>query len=67
MNTEINMEDKKFQSCINSKSVSELADDLSEKLKQYKTETLKPETTQSIPNLELMCEIADAIAFRLKG
>jgi hypothetical protein len=59
-------EDKKFQSYINSKSISELADDLSEKLKQYKTETLKPETTQSIPNLDLMCEMADVIALGLK-
>ncbi len=49
------MEDKKFQSYIKSKSISELADDLSEKLKQYKTETLDPDTTQSIPNVGLIC------------
>ena len=61
------MENNKFQSYINSKSTSELADDLSEKLKQYKTDTLAPHTTQSIPNLELLCDIADVIAFRLKG
>ena len=61
------MENKKLQNYIKSKSISELADDLSEKLKQYKTETLDPDTTQSIPNLELICEIADVIAFRLRG
>ena len=49
------MEDKIFQSYIKSKSISELAHDLSEKLKQYKTETLDLDTTQSIPNLGLIC------------
>lgn len=61
------MENQQFQSYINSKSISELADDLTEKLKQYKTVTLEPDSTQSIPNLDLICEIADVIAFRLKG
>ena len=60
------MENKKLQSYINSKSISELADDLSDKLNQYKTDALDPNTTQSIPNLELICEIADVIALRLK-
>ena len=61
------MENKKLQNYINSKSISELADDLSEKLKQYKTATLEPDATQSIPNLDLMCEIANVIASRLKA
>ena len=60
------MENKKLQSYINSKSTSELADDLSEKLKEYKSATMKPHSTQSIPNLNVMCEIADVIALRLK-
>jgi len=60
------MENKKLQSYINSKSSSELADDFFDKLKQYRTATLEPDATQSIPDLDLMCEIADAIAQRLK-
>ena len=61
------MENNKLQSYINSKSISELADNLSEKLKQYKTASMEPDATQSIPDLDLMCEIADVIASRLKG
>ena len=61
------MDNEKLQSYVNSKSISELADDLSEKLKQYKIATLEPDATQSIPNLDLMCKIADVIAFKLKA
>lgn len=60
------MENKRLQSYINSKSNSELADDLFDKLKQYKTASLELDATQSIPDLDLMCEIADTIAQRLK-
>jgi len=61
------MIDDKDQNYINSKSVSELADDLSEKLKNYRSATMKPHSTQSIPNLNTICEIADEIARRLKS
>jgi len=60
------MGNERLQSYINSKSSSELADDLFDKLKQYRTATLEPDATQSIPDLDLICEIADAIAQRLK-
>ena len=62
-----NTENDKTQNYINSKSISELADDLSEKLNQYRSASMEPDSTQSIPNLDLLCEIADIIARHLKS
>ena len=62
-----NTENDKTQNYINSKSISELADDLSEKLNQYRSASMEPDSIQSIPNLDLLCEIADVIARRLKS
>ena len=61
------MENDKIQNYINSKSNSELADELSKKLKQHRASVMDPDATLSIPNIDLMCEIADVIADRLKG
>ncbi len=61
------MGNAKFQNHINSKSTTELADDLSEYLKQYKAQSMEPDSTQSIPNLDLICMIAEEIASRLKS
>lgn len=60
------MENDKIQNYINSKSNSELAEELSTKLKQYREAVKDPDATLSIPNIDLMCEIADVIADRLK-
>jgi len=67
LNAEINIDNDKIQNYINSKSVSELADELSVKLKQYRVALMDPDATLSIPNFDLICEIAEVIADRLKG
>ncbi len=61
------MENKKLQDHINSKSTSELADELNEHLKQYRTKSMEPDSTQSILNLDFICMVADEIARRLKS
>ena len=61
------MENAKLQKHINFKSTTELADELSEHLKQYKAQSMEPDSTQSIPNLDQICMIAEEIASRLKS
>ena len=56
------MENAKLQNHINFKSTTELADELSEHLKQYKAQSMEPDSTQSIPNLDQICMIAEEIA-----
>jgi len=60
------MENEKIQNYIKSKSISELADELSKKLKEYRATVMDPDATLSIPNIDIMCEMADVIADRLK-
>lgn len=61
------MENDKIKNYIHSKSISELAEELSVKLKQYRAAVMDPDATLSIPNIDLMCEIADEIAGRLNN
>jgi hypothetical protein len=61
------MENMKLQSNISSKSISELADELSDRVKQYRAKSMEPDSTQSILDLDFICMVADEIAMRLKS
>ena len=50
---------------IESKTTAELAADLSKNLQQYRVASVEPDSTQSIPNLDHMCDIAEALEKRL--
>ncbi len=56
---------EKQQHHIDSSSTAELAMELKEKMQQYRSASLEPDATQSIPNLDLMCAIAAELANRL--
>ncbi len=60
----MNDEVKKF---VESKSTSELAELLISRLEEYKTATMDPDLTQSIPSLDVMIAIANEISQRVKS
>jgi len=61
------MEQSKLDEYLHSKSTSELAATLSEKLKDYRIAMTDPDATLSIPDMDMMCGIADEIVRRLNA
>ena len=59
------MNTDKVQQFIDSRTTLELANELTEKMQQYRSASLEPDATQSIPNLDMMCAIAAELASRL--
>ncbi len=52
---------------LESKTTEQLAADLANNLQQYRVASLEPDSTQSIPNLDHMCAIAEEIKKRLSN
>ena len=59
------MIEDKIKASINSKTTTELANTLTKKIQKYRAASLEPDSTQSIPNLDEMCAIAEELASRL--
>ena len=59
------MDNAVFEEHIKTLSDSELAQQISEDLDQYKNVMMEPDTTMSIPNLNKICMMADELSKRL--
>ena len=58
--------DSKTKEYIKSKSTSQLSDILLERLIEYRSASMDPDLTLSLPNMDIMIEISKEIAKRLK-
>ena len=59
--------DDKVKEFLRTHSTEELAKILQKRLQEYRAATLEPETTLSIPNLDIMINISEEIARRLRS
>jgi len=59
--------DDKTKDYIKSKSTSELSDILLDRLKEYRSASMEPDLTLSLPNMDIMIEISKEISNRLKS
>ena len=58
--------DSKIKEYIKSKSTSQLSDILLERLIEYRSASMDPDLTLSLPNMDIMIEISKEISNRLK-
>ena len=58
--------DSKTKEYIKSKSTSQLSDILLERLIEYRSASMDPDLTLSLPNMDIMIEISKEISNRLK-
>jgi hypothetical protein len=59
------MSDSELTTCIESSIM--MAKDLHKRLILYKQLSLEPESTQSIPDLDLICELAEDLIKKLES